>query len=68
MSLKKRMEQIESKMPINSEPLFYSWLGHVWTEEEKAEAIRKHPEQKVFFKRLSEITPIEGVSDGIYGD
>ena len=44
----------------NSPPVFMHWLGHPWTEEEKARAIREHPEQHMFWKTLSKTTPTEG--------
>lgn len=44
----------------NSPPVFMHWLGHPWTEEEKAEAIREHPDQRMFWKSLSKTIPTEG--------
>jgi hypothetical protein len=58
---KSRVNKLCRNLPNpDVEPIFYHWLNHPWTEEEKAEALRKHPDQKIFWKHLSDVTPIEG--------
>ena len=52
-----KLTRLEEK---NREPVFKYWLGHPWTEEEKAKAIREHPDQKMFWKNLTETIPTEG--------
>ena len=60
-----RLEKLDKLACINeknSPPVFMHWLGHPWTEEEKAKAIRAHPDQRLFWKSLSETTPTEARS------
>ncbi len=46
-----RLKRLEDKVP--SEPVFIEWQGgRHWTEEEKAEAIRLHPNAKCYWMSL----------------
>ena len=58
-----RLEKLDRLAGIrdkDSEPVFMHWLGHPWTEEEKAKAMREHPDQRMFWKPLSTTEPLEG--------
>ena len=57
-----RLEKLDKLSCIKkpSPPLFKSWSGNSWTEEEKEKAIRAHPDQHMFWKALSETVPTEG--------
>jgi hypothetical protein len=48
----KRLTQLERQAPI--ERKFVEWVGNPWTEEQKAEAIRREPDRTIFFRSLSE--------------
>lgn len=48
----KRLTQLERQTPI--ERKFVEWAGNPWTEEQKAEAIRREPDRRTFFRALSE--------------
>ena len=54
MRTDKRIEKLENQIPDGQEPQFVYWIGHPWTEEEKAAAIKKHPNQKLFWRSLRE--------------
>ena len=58
-----KLDQLASIQDKNSPPVFVHWLDHPWTEEEKKKAIREHPDQKMFWKHLSETIPTEGKSN-----
>ena len=46
-----RLKRLEDKVP--AKPVFIEWQGgRHWTEEEKAEAIRLHPEARYFWMSL----------------
>ena len=46
-----RLKRLEDKAP--AKPVFIEWQGgRHWTEEEKAEAIRRHPECRFFWMSL----------------
>ena len=53
----KRLTQLERQTPI--ERRFVEWVGNPWTEEQKAEAIRREPDRRIFFRSLSESTQDE---------
>ena len=55
-----RLDKLACIKDKNSEPVFKYWRGHPWTEEEKAKAIREHPDQRMFWKPLSKTIPTEG--------
>lgn len=55
----KRLEKIEQSIPPDAEPQFFAWLDNPWTEAEKEEALRKHPEQRIFIKSLSRTIPTD---------
>lgn len=58
---KSRLKKLARNLPNqDEEPVFHHWLGHPWTDEQKAEALRKHPDRKIFYQHLSDVTPIEG--------
>jgi len=61
----KRMEKLEERIPMDDEPRFFTWIGHPWTEEEKAEAIRQNPSCRFFWRRLSSVPPLEEINAGI---
>ena len=47
-SQENRLKRLQDKAP--AEPVFLEWKGgRHWTEEKKAEAIRLHPECKMFW-------------------
>ena len=47
-----RLKRLESQ--ASEKPVFIDWQGgRQWTEEEKAEAIRLHPEVRCFWMPLS---------------
>lgn len=54
-----RLEALEAHFLQDDEPIFFDRIGEPWTEEEKQEAIRNNPNDKVFWRRLSTITPYE---------
>jgi hypothetical protein len=47
-----RLTQLERQTPIERQ--FVEWVGNPWTEEQKAEAIRREPNRRIFFRSLSE--------------
>ena len=49
----KRLERLEKKVPV--ERKFVSW-GDPWTPEEKAEAIRREPECRIFWQSLVDVS------------
>jgi len=59
MKTTKRLEKIEQQVPCKEEPQFISWIGHPWTEQEKAEALRKDPRGTFFWKTLSSTLTVE---------
>lgn len=64
-----RLEKLDKLARVNdqnSPPIFIHWLGHPWTEEEKSKAIRKYPDQPMFWKSLSATVPLEGLRDPIF--
>ena len=52
-----RLSKLEQKKP-KVEVQFIYWKDHPWTPEQEAEAIRLHPEQKVFWPSLLETFPL----------
>ena len=48
----KRLTRLERQTPI--ERRFVGWAGNPWTEEQKAEAVRREPDRRIFFRSLSE--------------
>jgi hypothetical protein len=48
----KRLTRLEQKTPIERQ--FIGWEGNPWTEEQKAEAIRREPKRQVFWRSLRE--------------
>ena len=48
-----RAKRLEKKAPTG-EPQFYCWIGNPWTPEQEAEAIRRNPEKRVFWRGLLE--------------
>ena len=50
---KSRLKKMEQKAPP-IERKFICWIGNPWTPEQEAEAIRRHPEKKIFFRSLLE--------------
>ena len=48
-----RVEKLEQKRPAAKRE-FIGWLGNPWTPEQEAEAIRRKPEQRVFWRSLLE--------------
>ena len=55
-ALRKRLERLQRKIgPIERQ--FVAWPHNPWTPEQKAEAIRRDPDQLVFWKRLREGLP-----------
>ena len=48
-----RLEKLEKKAPP-TKPVFVGWIGNPWTPEQEAEAIRKNPGQKIFWRSLLE--------------
>ena len=48
-----RVTKVEESQPT-SEREFVAWLGNPWTPEQKAEAIRRKPEQLIFWRSLLE--------------
>lgn len=54
-----RARKLEQEMHTDTqERQFISWPANPWTDEQKAEAVRRHPEQRVFWRSLLE-TPQE---------
>ena len=49
----KRLEKLE-KMAPPTEPEFIGWKGNPWTEEQMAEAKRRQPDVKFFWRPLLE--------------
>ena len=49
----KRLERLEKKVPV--ERRFVEWLGDPWTPEQKAEAIRREPERRIFWRSLLDV-------------
>ena len=47
----KRLNKLEQNAPPFKRE-FIEWAGNPWTEEEMAEAIRKDPNERVFWKSL----------------
>ena len=60
-----RINQIEERINVDDEPQFFSWIGHPWTEEEKAEALRQNPECRFFWRRLSSTPTTEEINAGL---
>ena len=48
-----RVKKLEEKR-LPFERKFIGWIGNQWTPEQEAEAIRRNPEQMIFFRRLLE--------------
>ena len=48
----KRLTRLERQTPI--ERKFVEWVGNPWTEEQKAEAIRREPDRRIFWLSLLE--------------
>ena len=48
-----RVKKLEQKAPP-IERKFISWQGRPWTEEQKAEAIRRNPKCRIFWRSLLE--------------
>ena len=46
-----RLKNLEQKAPP-FERQFVCWLGNPWTPEQEAEAIRRHPERRIFWRSL----------------
>lgn len=62
MKTTKRLEKIEQQVPSKEEPQFISWIGHPWTEQEKAEALRKDPGGTFFWKSLSSVLTTDKIA------
>ena len=54
----KRLAGLEDKAPP-MEPQFIAWEGQTWTPEEQAEALRRDPDERVFWKSLLEAYPLK---------
>ena len=54
-----RTIQLEKLAPTH-ERQFVDWSGNPWTPEQKAAAIRRHPEQRVFWRSLLATTEAGG--------
>ena len=57
-----RLEKLDKRAGIKDKdtpPVFAHWPGSPWTEEEKANAVREHPDQRMFWKPLSKTVPWE---------
>ena len=52
---KRRVRKLEHKTPL-VERVFYSWPMNPWTPEQAAEAIRRHPDQMVFWRSGHELS------------
>lgn len=52
-----RVDKLEQKGPPTKRE-FFGWLGNPWTPEQEAEAIRRKPQQRMFYRDLLE-TPEE---------
>jgi len=50
--LKRLEKQLEKKEPVK--PQFIGWIGNPWTPEQMAEAIRREPNRKIFWRSLLE--------------
>jgi hypothetical protein len=48
----KRLTRLERQTPIERQ--FVEWVGNPWTEEQKAEAIRREPDRRIFWLSLLE--------------
>lgn len=48
-----RVAKLEECQPTR-ERQFVAWIGNPWTPEQKAEAIRRRPEQLIFWRSLLE--------------
>lgn len=51
----KRLTRLEQKTPIERQ--FIWWEGNPWTEEQKAEAIRREPDRRIFWRSLLDSIP-----------
>lgn len=61
-NLKKRLEKIEEHCPrADTEPVFVDWAGNPWTEAEKTDMLRQHPDCTIFWKCLSDAVPYEEI-------
>jgi hypothetical protein len=49
--LARRVAKLEARMPP-TEPEFVCWKGNPWTEEQMAEAKRRQPDVKFFWRSL----------------
>ncbi|HNX35037.1 MAG TPA: hypothetical protein PKM57_10440 [Kiritimatiellia bacterium] len=49
----KRLERLEKKASV--ERVFVAW-GDPWTPEQKAEAIRREPERRIFWRSLVDVS------------
>ncbi len=56
--LAKALKRLEKKVPAIEEPQFISWPANPWTPEQMAEALRREPNRKMFWRALLE-TPEE---------
>ncbi len=54
-STETRLKRLEDTSP--EEPVFVGWKGRSWTEEEKSEAVRNNPGQRVFWMPLTRKNP-----------
>jgi hypothetical protein len=52
-----RLARLEEKEPP-MERQFIAWGDQVWTPEEQAEAIRRDPDERVFWKSLLDCVPV----------
>jgi hypothetical protein len=48
------VKRLEKKMPVDGDPRFIGWIGNPWTPEQMAEAARREPTRKVFWRSLLE--------------
>ena len=56
-SFHNKVKRIEQNIrPIARQ--FVCWAGNPWTPEQEAEAIRRHPERRIFWHSLLAGTPI----------
>ena len=52
---KNRIRKLEQKVPP-LECKFVGWIGNPWTPEQEAEAIRRSPTKRFFYRSLLETT------------
>ena len=53
-NLTNTVKRLEKKVPLPDETQFLGWSHNPWTPEQMAEAVRREPKQKVFWRPLLE--------------